>query len=294
MNNRILILGGTGMLGHTLFKQLGKDSNLNVFATVRSVKGLSAWFNKDEIENMVSDVDAGDLDSMIRAVAEIQPSVVINCIGLIKQLAISNDPLHAIPINSLLPHRLANLCQAANARMIHISTDCVFNGSKGNYSENDPSDATDLYGRSKFLGEVAYPNCITIRTSIIGHELKSKTSLVDWFLSQTGQVRGFTRALFSGFPTIEIARIVKEFVIPNPDLTGLYQVSANPISKYDLLCLIAKYYEKNIAVDPHADFVIDRVLDSSRFREATGYEPPSWDELVSEMHRHYLESPHYH
>ena len=293
MKQRVLILGGTGMLGHTLFKQLRKDSDLTVFATVRSLNGLSRWFSPEEIQNMVPDVDAGDFDSIIRTLASVQPDVVINCIGLIKQLSIANEPLYAIPINSLLPHRIALLCQASKARMIHISTDCVFNGQKGNYSEDDPSDATDLYGRSKFLGEVAYPNSITIRTSIIGHELKSMASLVDWFLAQEGQVRGFTKALFSGFPTVEIARIIQEYILPRPNLSGLYQVSAMPISKYELLCFIAEKYQKRIIVEPYEDFVLNRVLNSSRFQAETGYTPPEWEKLITAMHLHYQQSPHY-
>ena len=172
MTKKILILGGTGMLGHTLYKKLRQNSSYEVFATARSLAGLSKWFSSDELQNMRDGVEATDFDSIIRALASIQPDIVINCIGLIKQNRMANDPLTAITINSLLPHRISLICRTAKARMIHISTDCVFDGVKGNYKEDSPSDADDLYGRSKFLGEVSYPHCVTLRTSIIGHDIK--------------------------------------------------------------------------------------------------------------------------
>ena len=177
------------------------------------------------------------------------------------------------------------ICRSAGARMIHISTDCVFDGKKGNYTENDSSTADDLYGRSKFLGEVAYPpHCLTLRTSIIGHELKGKLGLVEWFLAQEGKVRGFTHAIYSGFPTIEFARIITDYILPRPELTGVYHVSSDPVSKYDLLNLVAKKYGKKIEIEPYDDFRQDRSLDSSLFRRLTGYMPPSWPELVDQMH----------
>jgi dTDP-4-dehydrorhamnose reductase len=293
MAQRILILGGTGMLGHNLFKTLRKNPDFEVYATVRALGGLSRWFSLEELQNIRGGVEVADLDSIIRALASIQPDIVINCIGLIKQSSLANDPLTAILLNSLLPHRLALLCQAVKARMIHISTDCVFNGMKGNYTEDDPSDALDLYGRSKFLGEVSYPNCVTLRTSIIGHEIREKLGLVEWFMSQQGRIRGFTQALFSGFPTIEIARIIENYVIPNTTLTGLYQVSASAISKYDLLKLIDAEYGKNIEIVPDRDFIVNRVLNSQRFATATGYAAPDWPKLVTQMHQQYLSEPCY-
>lgn len=288
MKQKILILGGTGMLGHILFKTLRKNLNFEVYATARSIEGLSKWFSPEELQNIRSGVEATDFDSIIRALASIQPTIVINCIGLIKQTPLASDPLTAIIINSLLPHRISLICRTAKARMIHISTDCVFNGMKGNYSEDDPSDAADLYGRSKFLGEVTYPHCVTLRTSIIGHEIKGKLGLVEWFMAQEDRIKGFTQAFFSGFPTIEIARIIEKYVIPNAELSGLYQVSAGAISKYDLLKLIVAEYGKEIDIEPYDGFAVDRVLNSQRFAMASGYEAPSWPELVRTMHQHYL------
>ena len=282
---RILILGGAGMLGHLLLRYFSVSPDYEVYATARSMAGLEAQFSKDLAARFYpGSVDSNCIDSVIQALASVHPDVVINCIGIIKQLPIANDPLTAITVNALLPHRLALICRAAGSRLIHISTDCVFDGKKGMYTEQDQSNAEDLYGRSKFLGEVADPHCVTLRTSIIGHELKGGYGLIEWFLGQTGKVRGFRKAIYSGFPTIELARIMREHVLPNPELSGVYQVSSEPISKYDLLRVVARRYGKSIEIEPYDDFVQDRSLDSSVFREATGYRPPAWDQLVEEMH----------
>ena len=288
MRKRILILGGTGMLGHVLLRHLSKNPEYEVLATSRSPQSLSKSFPLELITRFRQDtVDADNFDTVIRALASIQPHIVINCIGLIKQLPIASDPLSAITVNAQLPHRISLISRAANARLIHISTDCVFNGVKGTYTEDDPSDAEDLYGRTKYLGEVSYPHCITLRTSIIGHELKSAYSLIDWFLAQQGSTRGFTKALYSGVPTVELARIISDYILPNEEMSGLYQISADTISKYDLLKIVAERYGKQIAIEPYDSFVLDRSLDSSRFRACTGYLPPSWPELVDAMFRDY-------
>jgi len=281
---KILILGATGMLGHTLFRKLSERDNMDVYASCRSREVLSRWFKRELIERTRGEVDAGNFDSVLQILAEIKPNVVINCIGVIKQLAGAKDPLQCIEINALFPHRLAKACQAVDARLIHISTDCVFSGKKGMYVEDDFPDCDDLYGRTKLLGEVDYPHAVTLRTSIIGHELHSSVSLIDWFLEQEGSVRGFKKAIYSGFPTVEMAQIIAELVIPRPELSGLYHVSSEPISKYDLLCLVRETYGKTIEIEPYDDFVCDRSLDSSRFRAATGYVPLPWPKLVARMY----------
>ena len=237
MVRHILVLGASGMLGNTVVRFFSQDNHFTVKGTVRNSKSLAEL--PDAIrENIVSGVNANDLDSVIQVIQVEQPDIVVNCIGLVKQLSTANDPLIALPINSLFPHQLAKICSDASARLVHISTDCVFSGDKGTYNETDVPDAIDLYGLSKRFGEVDYPHAITIRTSIIGHELSHARSLIDWFLSQSISTRGFTKALFSGLPTIEIAKLIKDYVIPNPNLRGVYNVSANPISKFDLLCLV--------------------------------------------------------
>ena len=281
---KVLIFGGTGMLGNAMFRLLAGDPDLAVRATSRS-DDARRLFAPELGECLIGGVDVEDQDSLERLFAEQEPDVVINCVGLIKQLAISNEVLAAVPINTLLPHRLALHCKAGGARLIHFSTDCVFTGEQGNYRESDQPDARDLYGISKLLGEVAEAHTITLRTSMVGHELGSDRSLLEWFLSQRGSVKGYSRAIFSGLPTVELARIVCEHVIPRSDLNGLYHVSAEPIAKLDLLRLFAAAYERDIEIVPDEALVIDRSLNSDRFRAATGYRPPSWPEMVAEMRR---------
>lgn len=287
---KILILGATGMLGHKLLTNLSKNPLFEVWATSRTDKNLQKWFGNNLKKKIISGIDADLFDSFEKQIIAINPDIVINCIGIIKQLPIADDPVVSISINALLPHKIANICKKMNARMIHISTDCVFDGKKGNYKEKDLSDAYDLYGKSKYLGEVHYPHAITLRTSIIGHELETHYGLVEWFLSQKEKVKGFKKAIFTGFPTVEIAEIIEKYIIPNESLIGLYQVSSNPISKYDLLNLIAEIYQKNIIIQPDESVFIDRSLDSSLFREKTGYQPPSWELLVQKMYHDYKNS----
>lgn len=284
MTMRVLIFGSTGMLGHSLLRQFSTRNNLKIFATARHVKYVDDCFSSALEEQIRGNVTAENFDSVLQVLAEVRPDVVVNCIGIIKQLPTAQDSLVSISINALFPHRLALACKAVGARLIHISTDCVFSGEKGNYTEDDRSDADDLYGRSKLLGEVYYPHCVTLRSSIIGHELRGGYGLIDWFLAQEGKVRGFTRAIYSGFPSVEIARIIADYVIPNKGLSGLYHVSSAPVSKYDLLRLVAERYGKRIDIEPYDEFVCDRSLDSSKFQALTGYVPPSWPELVAAMH----------
>lgn len=280
---RVLVLGATGMLGNAVLRFFAQRENHEVQGSARSA-GLLRHLPAGLRDKVICGVDVENHDNLTRLFATAKPQVVINCIGLVKQLADANDPLAAIPLNALLPHRLAQLCDVAGARLIHISTDCVFTGKTGMYRESDPSDARDLYGMSKYLGEVDYPNAITLRTSIIGHELSSAHSLVEWFLAQQGGVKGYSKAVFSGLPTVELARIIHDYVIPSPQLHGLYHVSADPINKLELLRLVAEVYGKNIDIAPDDQLVIDRSLNSSIFREKTGYKPPHWKELVTQMH----------
>jgi len=279
---RILILGAAGMLGHKLYQRY--SGQFETFATVRTHYAAYAHYNLFDPKHIIGGVDATNLDSVTRALADVQPDVVINCIGIIKQLAAAKDPLPSLTINSLFPHKAALLSRAAGARFIHISTDCVFNGRGSMYTEDDPSDAEDLYGRSKFLGEVDAPGALTLRTSIIGRELQTRSGLIEWFLSNTGyKVRGFNNAIYSGFTTTALAHIIADVLKNHPDLAGVYQVSSEPINKYDLLMLVRDAYNVDIEIEPYPDFKLDRSLDSSRFREATDFTPPSWDTMIQTM-----------
>lgn len=282
---KVLVLGASGMLGNAALRVFADSPGYQVFGSVRA--SASARLLPLEVrDRVIAGVDVESSDSLIQLFAAVRPHVVINCVGVVKQLADADDPLKAIPINSVLPHRLAQLCGAIGARFIHMSTDCVFSGAKGMYTDTDQSDAKDLYGRSKFLGEVDYPHAVTLRTSIIGHELNRATSLIGWFLNQHGRVRGFDRAIFSGLPTVEIARLIRDHVLTRPELHGVYNVSADPINKFDLLSLVAEAYQKDIEIERDSSLIIDRSLDSSRFRIATGFRPPPWPELVRSMRDH--------
>ncbi|WP_454866419.1 dTDP-4-dehydrorhamnose reductase family protein [Pseudomonas umsongensis] len=280
---RVMVLGVSGMLGNAVYRVLSNNLDLSVFGSARG-EGARKFFSESLAEQIIPGVDVEDQDSLVKAFGAVRPDVVVNCVGLVKQLADANDPLQAVPINTLLPHRLAALCKVAGARLIHISTDCVFSGEKGGYVESDFPDAYDLYGRSKLLGEVDYPHAITLRTSIIGRELTGHRSLVGWFLAQQGAVQGFKRAIFSGLPTMELARVISEFVLPRPELHGLYHVASKPINKFDLLTLVANVYGKDTKIVPSDKLIIDRSLNADRFREATGYVAPEWPVLVKYMH----------
>jgi dTDP-4-dehydrorhamnose reductase len=206
-------------------------------------------------------------------------------VGLTKHKPGAEDPLVSVPINTLLPHHLSHLCNLVGARLIHISTDCVFSGKKGNYVEEDSTDAVDVYGKSKALGEVISSNAITLRTSTIGHELYTKYGLLEWFLSQTDECAGYSRAIFSGLPSNFLAQVIRDFVIPNRNLSGLYHVAADPIDKYKLLQLISKTYSKDIKIRLDETFVIDRSLNCDKFKVATGYSSLNWPTLIEMMHQ---------
>lgn len=279
---KVLVLGVTGMLGNAVFRLFSQSPGYETHGTARGAAGLR-YFDEALRPRIHVGIDVEQQDHLVRLFSEVRPDVVINCIGVVKQLAEADDPLTTLPINALLPHRLARLATLTGSRLVHVSTDCVFTGRGGLYKESDAPDALDLYGRSKLLGEVDEPNAVTLRTSIIGHELASAHSLVGWFLAQKGPVRGFTRAVFSGLPTVELAKVVRDYVLPRPDLRGLWHVSSEPIAKYDLLQLVKAAYGKSVEIVPDEKLVIDRSLDSTRFRAETGWHPASWKELVGSM-----------
>lgn len=283
----VLILGATGMLGYSLFRNLADYPQLNVTGTVRSLSGNACFFDKLQAP-LLKNIDVTDLSNIEYAIQQAKPDVVVNCIGLIKQNDIAKQHVAAIEINALLPHQLAALCDQYRARLIHFSTDCVFDGLQGLYQENDLPTATDLYGKSKYLGEVNYGRHLTLRTSIIGHELNSAVSLVDWFLSQHGEVNGFSKAIFSGLPTCYIAKLLAEKILTDTNLNGLYHLSVEPIDKFSLISLVAEIYGKSIIINQSQQLMIDRSLDSCRLRRAIDFNPPSWRELVEFMHSDYM------
>lgn len=278
----VLVLGATGMLGHALCRAL--NDRYETWAAARSEYARYSRHGIFDPKRFISGTDAFDFGSVVRAFAIARPQVAVNCIGIVKQLPAANDPVSALTVNALFPHHLADLCQAAGTRLIHISSDCVFSGRKGNYTEDDPSDAEDLYGQTKYLGELRRENCLTLRTSIIGRELASANGLVEWFLSQEGgTVEGYARAMYSGLTTPELADVITNLIEKHRDLSGLFQVSGETISKFELLLLLRDAYGLDVTIRETDHIRLDRTLSSVRFRSETGYHPPSWPEMVRRL-----------
>lgn len=282
---RVLVMGGGGMLGHQMFRTL--SSSFDCWATFRG--GGGCWrrypFYADS-SRLLTEVDAVDFESVIRAFSAARPEVVINCIGVIKQRREAKNAELSVLVNSLFPHRLARLCRACGSRLVHVSTDCVFSGRKGNYAESDPTDAEDVYGKSKSLGEIQSADCLTLRTSIIGWDLCHADGLLEWFRRAGGaRVQGYRGAVFSGLSTAALAGVVATLLTDHPALAGLHQVSSEPIDKFALLTRLNEALALGVSIDPVNEPRIDRSLDSSRFLAATGLRIPSWSEMIAELTR---------
>ncbi|SER06752.1 dTDP-4-dehydrorhamnose reductase [Amphritea atlantica] len=288
MTNKILVLGANGMLGGSMLRYFSKCKDYDVLGSVRD-KRASDQLEEQGFTNVLTGLDVSNFNKIREVILDYRPNYLLNCIGVIKQLDQSKAPVPSIEINSLLPHKLAAICDEVRGHLIHFSTDCVFSGKKGNYKEGDLPDACDLYGRSKLLGEVDYGGHLTLRTSIIGHEIASNISLVDWFLSQKKPVRGYANAIFSGLPTVCIAEFIEKHVI-DKQLYGLYHLSSDPIDKFTLLSLIKDRYSVINKIEEYADFKIDRSLNSDNLKSKTGFISPSWEYLIKKMHDEYIEN----
>lgn len=282
---KILILGGDGMLGHHLLTHLRERHEVRV--TLRGVLSDYKHYGLFDASNAYDGIEVREFERVVKVHADFRPHAIINAVGIVKQRALAEESIPSLEINSLLPHRLALLCRERGSRLIHLSTDCVFSGEAGNYTEDDFPDARDLYGRSKLMGEVIEAPCLTLRTSIIGRELSRKASLLEWLLAQQGSIKGFRHAIFSGFTTHEMARIIERLLTRYPEAHGLYHVSSAPISKYELLLQIKSKLGLAIEILPEEDFKCDRSLQSARFQRDFDYAPPPWvtmiDELVTAM-----------
>lgn len=281
--SRILIVGATGMLGHKMALKLAQKQ-YEVFATVRQSTPTFFTQNNHECLNIIEGVDAYDIETVNQAIIQSRPDYVLNCVGIVKQIKESNSPIPSISINALFPHQLAKIANEAGAKMIHFSTDCVFSGNKGPYKQSDLSDVNDLYGMSKFMGEVTHEGALTIRSSIIGREFAKPTGLLEWFISQKGgNVNGYDNALYTGLTTNSMADLV-DFIIQNhPDLSGLYHVSSDEISKFDLLSIINEAYKVGVTIDRDTEFYCDRRLNMAEFKDKTGWHPGSWDKMIKAM-----------
>ena len=278
---RVLILGVTGMLGHKVWQTAA--SRWDLYGTVRGKPEDVAKYGLFEQSRLLGGVDAMRFESVEAALSEVRPDVVINCVGVVKQLAAAKDPVVSLTVNSLLPHRLAVVCRTLGARLVHVSTDCVFSGARGMYSEGDQPDADDLYGRSKLLGEVGDEGCLTLRTSLIGRQLSGETGLVEWFLHEPGPVSGYAKAIFSGFTTQAFAALLVEIAERHPQLHGVLHAACDPIDKLSLLRLLRDAYGRDTAINPSDTLRLDRSLDASALRTLTGFVPRPWPEMVQCM-----------
>ena len=279
---RVLIFGGGGMLGHRLLSELSPRHDVKV--TLRRDRIAYAHLAMFTATNSFAGIDARDQTAVEKVFIAFKPDVVVNAIGFVKQRQGAQDPIPNLEINALFPHRLAQICRTSNCRLIHVSTDCVFSGTDGSYSEEDIADAQDVYGRTKLLGEVTGPDGLTLRTSLIGLELDRKTSLVEWYLAQSGRIGGFTNAIFSGLTTAEFSRIIGMLIEQHPNLDGVYHVASKPITKFELLASLTHFLDrKDVAVEPDDSFYCDRSLRSDRFMAETGYRAPEWSEMLKEL-----------
>lgn len=281
---KILVIGAGGMLGHQMWARLNKAFPGQVYGTVRKPQGSYRKYLVLDEEKLFFNVDVSRFLELEKLLDLEKPDWVINCVGLTLRKPDLEDMTKCIEVNSMLPHRLQIWAQKNDAKIIHFSTDCVFDGKKGRYTELDIPTAEDLYGKSKFLGEISGPAALTLRLSIIGRELEGKTELVEWFLSQNGQtVRGFTKAIYSGMTTIQVAKEVERIIAKHPNLNGLFQVSAPPISKYDLLQLLKEKFHLNIQIEKFEDYKADKSLLCDNYQEKTGFVPPKWEDMIQEL-----------
>ncbi len=271
------------MLGHKLWQTFA--SRFDTYVTLRQGFYSYRRYNLFDPAHTLESVSVENFDSVVRAIDKLQPNAVVNCIGVVKQAEKARDPLTSISINALLPHRLAQLCQSRRFRLIQISTDCVFSGRKGNYTEDDLPDAEDLYGKTKFLGELNYDSCLTIRTSIVGRELGTSYGLGEWFLSQEGKtVNGYSKAIFSGLTTNSLAEVIDMIISKHRDMQGVWHIASEPISKFDLLSLVKRIYHLNVQIERDETVVCNRSLNAEHFHQATGFVPPPWNEMIEQMY----------
>jgi dTDP-4-dehydrorhamnose reductase len=280
---KLMVLGAMGMVGWQVFKT-ALDRNLDVCGVVRNRQSLAPLLKGKSGYSIREIDDIRNIPALEKIIQDEKPDYLINAVGIVVQLPQSKDYYESLSINALLPHQLEKLGTQYGFRLIQISTDCVFNGQAGMYAESDLPDAEDLYGKTKELGEVGYGSGITLRTSLIGHEIvKPVHGLLDWFLSQEAPIKGFTTAYFSGLTTIEFAKVLLDVFIPAELPAGIYHLASERISKYDLLKLVAEVYQKNIHIEPSADWVVDRSLDGSLFNCLTGYVAPSWITMLENL-----------
>jgi len=282
---KLLILGANGLVGSTFTKYFFERPAYQTIAILRDYSKIKL-FNEKYHQNFSVINNILDFDETKKKLQGLRPDILINCLGITNKqnLVNSNQIENIININSVLPHRLQRICADLDVRLIHLSTDCIFSGNKGFYTENDIPDPIDLYGRTKLVGELDFENTLTIRKSVIGHELVSRKGLLEWFLHQNNSVQGYKDVFFSGLTVLELAKLIDKYIFPRTDLKGILNISGESISKFDLLKIISDIYNKSIEIIPNQSIKINRTLNSSRFNKLTGYKPNSWPVLIKSMY----------
>ena len=283
MSERILILGGSGMLGHKLWQYLPAGFR-NTFVSIRKSRDYYRKCGLFTGPNVIDGLDLRDFTRLEKTLDGLKPSVVVNCAGVTLRSKEILDKASCIAVNALLPHKLADWCARNDSRLIHFSTVCVFDGKAGGYSEDDLPDARDLYGVTKALGDVSAPRALTLRSSFIGRELFAGAELLEWFLAQRGKkIKGFRKAVFTGLTTNRLAELVGELIAKFPALNGLYHVSSETVAKFELLNLLKEEYKLDIEIEPDDKFECRRDLNGARFAEAAGFKCPPWKEMARAM-----------
>jgi len=283
---KVYILGISGMLGSRIFLEFQKKKGFDVRGCLRG--NLNPFIIKYKKKINVR-IDAKNIKKISSILKSFKPDYVINCIGYIKQkISTNTNDRDIFFVNSIFPHEIYKITKLINSRFIHFSTDCVFDGKKGNYKETASSNVKDIYGISKFLGEVKYSKSLTIRTSIIGHEFYSKKGLLEWFLNQSKLCYGYSRVFFSGLTTLEISNFVYFYIKKNIKIHGLIHLSSKKISKLNLLKKIAKIYNKKIVIKKDSSKKIDRSLNCSFIKKRISYKVPNWDVMIREMRSNQL------
>jgi len=280
---RVIILGTSGLIGHKLLQELSTD--LEVFGTLHYSKKHYGDISLFSGPNIIENIDASNFELLKGVLLAINPDVILNCIGITKRKINTNNIIETLNINSVFPHKLADWAKINQKRVLHFSTDCVFDGRVGNYTEVSITTAEDIYGKSKALGEINYNHCLTIRSSFIGQELFDKTELLDWFLTQNGkQIKGFKNTLYSGVSTIFMANVVKKIIMNFPNLSGLYQLAPDkPISKYDLLLIAKETFNIDVEIIPDYENVHRPTLDASKLKRKINLTVPSWETMMREL-----------
>ena len=290
---KVIVFGISGKIGHKIYEVLSKDNKLTILGTTRNINHLPQSIVK--LNNHIEEIsDVRNLDLVNNIITKFKPNTIINAIGVVKQRSESNNLNYSFEVNSLWPHHLVGIAKKINAYVIQISSDCVFSGSKGFYKEIDTPDPKDIYGQTKWMGELHEKRTLTIRTSTIGHEIDTKNGLIEWFLSQKHNVNGFSNAIFSGISTLELAHSLQKTILPNiKNLKGIFHLAANPINKYDLLIKVANRYNKKIDIIKSTQPKINRSLDSSKFTKQSGYRHPDWNTMIKNMYQDYQENNYY-